>query len=324
MKIIELLNNYHKKKNYNILKYKSPLAGNQFPGEFNVSGFHKEVIELQKNSKSFWGIDTCLRLKDNTDEFHSNLFNMGIFAMSLDLKNNFSNPFEDERFKIFQKKIIGQFFELLNILKIDFSQIEATYFGGCNIGNKINGRDKHLVKKYSFPTDINSKKLLTKIGIKHYIVNSIKNIDISPIEGALVGPRIEIAFKGIEIATIIFDCFKIKNRKLVPINYVGGYALGIERLEALLKGKNSIIEVSNKLKILKEKLSKKIEAFNSPLLKEDVYTIIYGLEAFYEVDKLKNLTKGQKKILSLFNIKMKKSYSNLGITKNQIDDILKK
>src|SRR3989338_7290942 len=130
----EKLKEYNVRLGVPILNYTSPIAGNQFPGEFNVSGFHKEVQELTDKEKSFWGIDTCLRLKDKIDNFHSFLFEMGIFAKGVDLQGDFREPFKDERFTKFQEEVITQFMQLLKTFRIETKNLEATYLGSTNIG----------------------------------------------------------------------------------------------------------------------------------------------------------------------------------------------
>jgi hypothetical protein len=82
---------FHRKKVDFVLTDFSDLSGDQFQGEFNVSGFHKEILDLPNKARSIWGIDKCLRIQDSPDSVHSFLFHMGIFAKSIDLKGNYEN-----------------------------------------------------------------------------------------------------------------------------------------------------------------------------------------------------------------------------------------
>ena len=104
------------------------------------------------------------------------------------------------------------------------------------------------------------------------------NLDMDARDGALVGPRLEVAHKGIEIGTIVFDCFKIENCKLKPINYVAGYAIGIERL-AISLGKGSLIDDIPRYKKASSLLCKKIKAANSSFFENNLITIIFVAEA---------------------------------------------
>lgn len=221
-----------------------------FPGTFNASGFHDEILNM-KPGDSGHGVDNCIRHLDfkNPDSYHKSFFLMGIYAERLnrerDLKGSFTDPSKHEQFFKFQKKIINQFFEFITTIDINLEELTVTFFDGCNIGfqdgkkTKNKDRDKLLVKSYSLPMDVgglsalqsyirpDSKKLNPR---QLFPVKSLANIDINPVEGALVGPRLEVAIKGFEIATIVFDYYKIEEGKLIPIDYLGGYAVGMERL----------------------------------------------------------------------------------------------
>ena len=83
------LRTFHKPLSDSILEEFSPIAGNQFPGEFNVSGFHDKVLNLPDQPSSFWGVDRCLRIQETFDRTHSAIFHMGIFAKAVQLNENF-------------------------------------------------------------------------------------------------------------------------------------------------------------------------------------------------------------------------------------------
>lgn len=316
------LKQFHKQLGCKILDYQSQIMGEQFLGEFNVSGFHREVQELAENPRSFWGVDRCMRLKDCVDDVHSYVFSMGIFAKSTDLKKSFSNPFKDDRFREFQEQIINQFVDCLKSLGIKPRALEATYFGGFALEGSNNSRDKILRRKYDFPADTNSKRTLEEYAITCYPVRSIANIDIHPIEGALVGPRVEIAYKDIEVGTIVFDCFKINNGRLVPINYVGGYAIGIERLILALSDETSLQKVITTYGTLRDKLRGYVPASDSSLQQYDVNEVIFGLEVLATITSQEKLSRGQKKVFKDFRKRFQESSNNLGLTSGHISELI--
>ncbi len=316
------LKEFHKQQGCEILNYQSKITGEQFPGEFNVSGFHREVQELAENPRSFWGVDKCMRLKEYVNNIHAYIFSMGIFAKSIDLKNSFSDPFKDSRFKEFQEQIINQFVDCLKSLGIEAQELEATYFGGFTLGTSKNLRDRILKRKHNFPADTVSKKALEEYGITCYPVKSLANIDIHPIERSLVGPRVEVAYRGIEIGTIVFDCFKIDNGKLVPINYIGGYAIGMGRLMLVLSNEFSLQRIIPIYKYIKDKLREYVPASDSSLLQADVNDVIFSLEVLATITQQEKLSHGQKKVFRDFRKKFYESSNNLGLTSEQISELV--
>lgn len=310
------LEDFHKDKVDFFLKDFSELAGNQFQGEFNVSGFHNQILELPNKAQSLWGIDRCLRIQEIPDGTHSYLFHMGIFAKSIDLNNNFIDPFKDARFHQLQEEVITQFLEVLDLFNVDLNELEATYLDGITIGNNAEGRDRLLKRKYEFPTDAISKKLLNE-KIKLFPVKSLANVDINPVEGALVGPRLEIAYRGIEIGTLVFNCFKIEQGNLVPINYVTGYAIGIERLAISLQDRTLIGSISRYQEAYKTLVSAYNTASSSLFEKESI-SLIYGAEVLAHIPN--ELSEHQKEKIRLLNKKMQFDLKNLGA----FEDVLTK
>lgn len=318
--MLDLLNkikDYHRELGIPLENNPSPLAGDQFSGEFNVSGFHKKILELPKKEGSFFGIDRCLRLKESLDNIHSYSFHMGIFAESVNLERDYSNPFEDKRFGQLQERIISQFMRLLSFLGMNPNKLEATYLEKITFGSTNKGRDSALKKHYSFPTDVSSRDILKKYKIKVYPLPSISSIDIRPMEGALVGPRVEIAYRGIEIATIVFNCFKIENGKLIPINYVGGYAIGIERLLMILEKKTSLIEIKEYKEIF-NKLIRYSPVAESSIMKPESLVVIFGLEAIKLLNGINDLSKKQKDVLRNFKRTFDDAGKSLGLTNDDL------
>jgi len=324
-KIKSTLNQYHKDLGIQSLAYESPLITRAFPEGFNVSGYHKEVSDLAKHKGSFWGIDKCVRLQDIPDEEHSHMFHMGIFAKSVDLHGEFSNPFTDRRFQVFQESILEQFVAAMDKIGIAPSKLEVTYFGGCKVGGSgSGGRDRLLGKTHMFPADTFSVTLLEKHKIKNYSVHSLTNLDIHPWEGALVGPRIEVAYNGVEIATLVFDCFSIQEGKLNPINYVGGYAIGIERLATVVGGGEKMYNVIPRWKKAQAALAKRVPAAVSSLLQKEMLTVLFGAEALASITRNEDFSKGQKELLRKLLKRINSACAVLGLDKKGFESLVEK
>lgn len=270
------LNDFHKGKVNVLLERFSDIAGDQFPGEFNVSGFHNQILELPDKPDSIWGVDRCMRIQETPDEVHSFVFHMGIYAKSLELNRDFIDPFNDSRFHRLQEEVLSQFLELLKSLNIELDEVEATYLDGATVGGVNEGRDKILKRKYDFPADSISRNFLES-RIKLFPVQSLANVDIHPIEGALVGPRLEVAYKGLEIGTIVFDCYKVQGGNLVPINYVVGYAIGLERLISAMDSKDFLKDIERYREAYKS-LKNLCPSAESSLFKKEAQALIYSAE----------------------------------------------
>ncbi len=310
--IKSILHSYHKKKASTLIDRFSDIAGNQFAGEFNVSGFHNQILALPNNPQSIYGVDRCLRIQEVPDQLHAHLFHMAIFAKSIDLQENFVDPFRDDRFCQLQKDVISQFLEVLSLFKVNLSNVEITYLDGLTFGGVPDGRSRLLKRKYTFPPDVCSKKLL-KSTVKLFPIKTIANLDINAEEGSLVGPRLEIAYNGIEIGTIVFDCFKIQHGKLKPINYVSGYAIGIERLAAALENRELIKTIPRYIQAAKL-LAKSSKPAESSLFRKEVLTIIFTAEAIAMIpDKL---SEKQRERLRKLKNGTKAELTNLGIDEN--------
>lgn len=312
------LNNFHKHKADSVLEGFSDIAGNQFPGEFNVSGYHKEILALPNQPSSIWGIDRCLRIQDMSDKIHSYVFHMGIFAKGIDLQHNFVDPFKDKRLHKLQEEIISQFLSVLEVVGVDLREVEATYLDGVTVGGANEGRDKILKRKYSFPSDIESVKYLTG-RVNLFPVRSLANVDINPVEGALVGPRLEVAYKGIEIGTIVFNCFKVDDGNLVPVNYVAGYAIGVERLIASLRDRNFLTSIPRYQDVFKT-LKDSCIAANSSLFETEIFSIIYGAEVLALIPE--QLSDHQKEKVRVLHKNLIKNLKDIGVPKEVFDSLV--
>jgi len=316
--IPSVLEDFHKDKADLILAKFSDIAGNQFEGEFNVSGFHKEILDLPNKATSLWGIDRCLRVQDLPDSIHSFLFHMGIFAKSMDLVGDYVDPFKDNRFHTLQKEILSQFLELLGIFNIDLGEVEISYLEQITFGGNTEGRDKLLKRKYNFPTDEISKSFLAN-KVRLIPVKSLENVDINPVKGAFVGPRLEIAYQGIEIGTVVFNCFKIGNGVLVPINYVAGYALGVERLVAALGDKHFFTSIP-RYEQARKILANISTTATSSLFEKEAMVVIYGAEVLAHLTK--NLSRHQNERARILRKAVKENVAALGINESVIDELV--
>lgn len=315
---------YHRLLNRDIemLDYFSPVAGDAFPGDFNVSGYHNEIAALSQNPRSFWGIDRCIRAREEIDDAHSHVFHMGIFATSLDLQAEFIDPFSDTRFLDLQTVVLIQCLKLLQFSGLNLNELEATFSDGVTFGGAdAKRRDKTLRKQYTFPKDATSEKVLKEHKLVTFGVSSLANVDIHPVEGALVGPRVEIAANGIEAATVVFDCFRIEDRKLVSINYVVGYAIGVERLETVLAGKKRFIDAVQRYKVGFDVLRSVSPNIGSSLFHHEALTILSGTEALVVIGDNYSSSDSRKDIVRQLRQRVRFASDVAGMSDNQLDTL---
>lgn len=322
----DALRHYHEKlKAVRVLEYQSPIANDSFPGDFNVSGYHAEIQDLSKAADSFWGIDRCLRLQEKVDAMHSYAFHMGIFAKSVDLQNNFIDPFQDHRFEEIQEQVLQQFMEALLSLGVISTDIEVTYLDGAAFGGSgARGRDRELQRQYVFPQDTVTKSFFENQQAKVYLVKSLANIDIRPTESALVGPRAEIALGGIEIATIVFDCFQVRGQKLMPINYVAGYAIGMERLVAALNKKANLLLAIERYQSIMNQITRLAPAVSSSLFIHESFQLAFGIEALAVVGDSYKSSKSRSEMIRKLKKLLYESAAELGISADSVANLFAK
>ncbi len=256
----------------------SPIAGPQFPGQFNLAAFYPALLRLADRPSSHWGIDRCLRIAESIDPWHSRVFHMGVFARSIARDDVAKKPWKDDRFASFQRDILGQFFALLEALSIPASRLEVSYFGGAILGGHPDGRDALLAKRTAWPADEISKNFLQERGVRSVAVPSIASVFIRPVEGSLVGPRLEVFFDGVELATIMFNCWRLERGELRPIHYVGAYGLGLERLLAIRRG-GDFLHAIPRYVAAREIIVRRNPAARSHVLEREVLHVLFGLEA---------------------------------------------
>src|SRR5205085_7690434 len=100
-----------------------------------------------------------------------------------------------------------------------------------------------LKKRYRFPSDTDSARILRRAGIRAVAIPTIANLDIQPRDHALVGPRVEIYCRGIELATFVFYHSRLSRGFLEPINFVAGYGIGVERLLSIFSSTDFLVVV---------------------------------------------------------------------------------
>jgi hypothetical protein len=272
----------------------SSLVNDSFPGTFNASGFHERILNLRPG-ESGYGVDNCLRHLDlvSPDNIHKAGFHMGIYAASIE-RSTIIDPGKDEEFFAFQAAVVGQFFSFIRAAGVRVEEVSATFFDGGQIGgNDARDRDSLLSRSYRLSTDTGGFRAMAEhIGERMFPVRSVVNIDINPVEGALVGPRIEVAVRGFEIATVVFDYFKIMNGKLMPIEYLGGYAIGMERLQAALRIDGNLYNtgIMPDAKAILDKHVPQREGFysvtDSPLMADLVRQLLSSTEALLYISRV--------------------------------------
>ncbi len=282
----------------------SDLCNSSFLGTFNASGFHEKILSMKNGDKGY-GIDNCIRHLDfrNTDEDHKSFFLMGIYAERIarekDEKGSFTDPSVHKQFFDFQAMIINQFFDFIVSVGINIKEVTATFFDGCSIGqaggkgSNSKERDSLLIRPYKLASDGGGLSALDERQLdKLFPVRSLSNVDINPVEGALVGPRIEVAVRGFEIATIVFDYYRIENGRLIAIDYLGGYAIGMERLAAALMPNGHLYntgimaEARSLLGIYAPKNGKFPSLIDCPLFKGSINQLLSSIETLIHLSRV--------------------------------------
>ncbi len=272
---------------------------------------------MADRASSYWGIDRCLRINDTIDAFHSRVFHVAAFGSSIELDQSAGPPALNGRFAELQRATFKQFFRLLDALDIPRSRLTATYFGGALFGGGGDGRDRALKKRVRFLPDAVSATALRRAGIPAGEIPTIANFDIAPFNGALVGPRVDVYCDGIELATLVFNYFRIREGALLPINFVGGYGVGIERLLSILSS-GDFVAVVPRYQHACRLLAKHSKAAQSVAMGRDVLQVIFGLEALAHLPPLPRVHEAPVRRLK---VEIKPSIHNLGLSYGQVAEI---
>jgi len=284
---------FHRSRVERIIKSYSPVNQDLIPGEFNVSGFQRAILDLPDAPSSFWGVDRCLRIREKIDANHSLVFHMGIFACAVDLAGDFRDPWSDTRFHTLQLKVLDQFFALFGFLGIRRKRLEASYFEGTRLASP----------QYDFPTDRISKTFLNHRGIRSVPVPSIANLHVGR-EGGLAGPRVEVVCDGLEIGNVLFGCLRLRKGKLQPVNYVAMYAVGLERLLSIINRGDLLTSVERHVRC-RRLIVRKVKSARSPLFEKEVLSLMFGAEALATIPD--QISTRQRRLVRQMGLEMKPS-----------------
>jgi hypothetical protein len=313
------LNEFHQSRADHHVKKWSPIAGNQFPTDFNISAYFRPFLALADHPLSFWGIDRCLRMWERTDTHHSHVFHMGLFAQSVDLQGNFKTPWEDSRFHDFQRQILDQFVSLLEFLSIDRKRLQVSYCGGCVVGGHPDGGDRLLKNKYRFPEDRASRQFLRQRAIRCVGTPALANIAIADREGTLAGLTLEVFCDDVEIGTILFHFFKMRNGILRPINYLAAYGVGLERLLSVIHGAGFLQSV-RRYALARKILERKVKVARSSIFDRDVMRLLYGLEALALIPN--RLSMPQRRLVQRLKLDVKRVILALGLAFEDVKELV--
>ena len=313
------LNQFHQSRADHHIKKWSPIAGNQFPADFNISAHVRPFLALADDPLSFWGIDRCLRIWERIDSHHSHIFHLGLFAQSIDLQGKFKTPWEDSRFHDFQWQILDQFISLLEFLCIDRKRLQVSYCGGCVVGDHPDGRDRLLKNKYRFPEDRTSRQFLRQRGIRCVGVPGLANIAIADREGTPAGLSLEVFCDDVEIGTILFHFFKIRKGMLRPINYLASYGVGLERLVSVIQGEDFLQSVQ-RYALARKILERKVKVARSSMFDQDVMRLLYGLEALALIPN--HLSMPQRRLVQRLKLDVKRVILDLGVPFEDVKELV--
>jgi hypothetical protein len=296
----------------------SPIAGPQFAKTFNLGAFSRPLFQLPDTPSSFWGVDRCLRIEEAIDPWHARIFHVTLFARSIEREGHFKTPWRDPRFHSFQTEILTQFFSLLEYLSLDPRMLEATYFAGADVGGHPDGKDRLVKEERRIPGDHITRDFLRRRKVKAIPSTSLMNLDLAAMEGALVGPRVELFFEGLELGVIHFDYFKLRKGRLQPINYLAAYALGIERVIAL-SNRSDFLQSIRRYVLARKIIEKQVRVARSPALKREVMSVLYGLEALAFIPE--RLSAPRRRLVTEMKARMKRDIHDLGLSFENVSDL---
>jgi hypothetical protein len=314
------LKSFHKRRAGRGLSSVSPIVSPKF-GVFNVSPFLDKIINLGDHASSFWGVDRCLRIEEAIDGLHSRIFHLAAFARSIGSHGRIHDRWHSEQFVRLQEDTLRQLLALFAWFRVDWQRLQATYFGGLKVGGYPDRVDRMLKRSYRLPEDNVSARVLRQHEIKAIRVAAVANLrilQIAPRSKSLVAMAVEFHLDDIEVATGFFGCYRVKNGLLQGVNYVAGYAIGIERLTSALAGKD-FLEVVPRYKQAHSIIERRIKAARLPIMAKDVREVLFGLEALAHLSPrqshrnmiLINRMKGQ----------IKQSIHNLGLSFDDVKQI---
>jgi hypothetical protein len=293
----------------------TPLTRRDSPTGFNQAPHYRRWLDLADSPGSFWGVDRSLRIRETVDTLHSRLFHLGFCARGVARRASAANPWTDETFHRLQRDLLAQFLSMLKWLGLDSRRLQATCFGGARLGGQPDGRDRLLRRRRRFPADRVSQQMLRECGVPVTVVPTIANFAIYPVEGSPVGPQVEVFYDDIEIATLIFSCGRLRGGTLTRSHFVAAYAVGIERLQAILQ-RADFLHAIERYAVARQLICRRIPAADSPALRQDLVQVIFGIEALAAIPS--RITKQQRALVSEMKRHVKGAILNLGLTYRDI------
>jgi hypothetical protein len=286
------------------------------PLGFNQSPFYQRDCRLANRVGSYSGIDRCLRINEVIDATHSRVFHVAVISRSIAARDPHRQPIAMEsHFAELQRDMLHQLFDLLESFGVHRRSLNATWFGGAELGGGGDSRDRKLNRRQKFPEDRVSAAALKRAGISATGIGTIANFDIAPFEGALVGPRVEVHHGKVELATAVFDYARVRRGRLDPINFVAGYGIGVERLFSVLGG-SDFLNCVPRYRAAQVILEKHSRAARSPIMAKDVLQVLFGLEALAHLPI--QLSGANEALVRQMKVEMKPSIHNLGLSFDQV------
>jgi hypothetical protein len=225
------------------------------------------------------------------------------------------NPWTDETFHRLQRDLMAQFLSMLEWLGLDSRRLQATCFGGAMLGGQPDGRDRLLRRRRRFPADRASQHMLRERGVPVTVIPTIANFAIYPVEGSPAGPQVEVFYDDIEIATLIFSYARLRGGTLTRSHYVAAYAVGIERLQAILQRAN-FLDAIDRYAVARQLICRRIPAADSPALRQDLLEVLFGIEALAAIPS--RLSKSQRALVVETKRRLKAAILNLGLAYRDI------
>jgi alanyl-tRNA synthetase len=241
--IVKRMTEYFAKRGYPLEK-PTGLISPVFPGTFNPSAAHGEVMEMIgqdtaiDTSRKFFVVEKCFRHVDLDKvgrSHHSAFFQMSAYVFGASVT----------QLPRTRKQIIEEAYNFLTQeLGLNPKRFLVTIFGGGK------------VKNLEFEPDNESFEVWKELGIledKLIMVPGENNFVYLQREGDAAGPRCEIYYdrgenytenRYVEIGSVIFEIYYFSKGQLRDSkNVVAGGAFGIERLAMVLNNLHSIYEV---------------------------------------------------------------------------------
>jgi alanyl-tRNA synthetase len=319
--IRDIFFSFVKENDFQIVE-RSNLVSKYFKGEFNLSGGHSHLIPAIKNFEKINKdniaiVDLCIRKTDaqiiGISNTHLLLFEMGVWGSF--------GYIEDKKQEEYRQLSL-----LLNFLQKCGISKDSLYFTICAGGQYL---DKLILP------DNDSYEILSSLGINSehiFKTTGRRNFMFSQGIDRLAGYNIEIFVKKenqfIEIASSnIYQYLNKQTHLEKTINNGIGCGVGIERIEFITKGYNSVYDLDF-FKTIKEEIRKilSISEGSINIISDKIYrcielakTLIFLINDDQEFDK-----SPQGKSMKSYLAKIKSELEFLSVPADIFIDVLKK